>query len=340
MKKCFNILVLFLSSLICFNLSRAYSNRDGANRDNVVARTITVDKWGHGNFRSVQEAIDSIPPNNKWWIRIHVAPGVYNEKVRIPKEKPFIVLEGENRRTTIIQWNDHGNAITSCTFALFAENFVARNISFKNSYDQISPRVHGKVVTWAPAALIQADKASFYYCAFISLQDTLTDSQGRHYFKSCYIEGAIDFIWGNGRSVYQACAINSVARALNGITGYVTAQGRNSSAEDTGFIFQRCVVYGTGSTYLGRAYGGYSRVIFYKTALSNNVVPEGWSAWGYTGHEQNIAFSEEACTGAGSDKSKRVKWEKHLNHGELHRFAKGYTFIDQEGWINKQPQLL
>ncbi|KAK8637969.1 hypothetical protein V6N13_136417 [Hibiscus sabdariffa] len=40
----------------------------------------------------------------------------------------------------------------------------------------------GKLSTWAPAALINADKASFYRCGFVSVQDTLTDSEGRHYF--------------------------------------------------------------------------------------------------------------------------------------------------------------
>lgn len=60
-----------------------------------------------------------------------------------------------------------------------------------------------KNVTWAPAVTIYGDKVSFYNCGFISLQDTLSDIHGRHYFENCYIEGAIDFIWGNGQSLYK-----------------------------------------------------------------------------------------------------------------------------------------
>lgn len=60
-----------------------------------------------------------------------------------------------------------------------------------------------KPILWAPAATIYGDKASFYNCSFFGVQDTLTDAQGRHYYKSCYIEGAIDFIWGRGQSVYE-----------------------------------------------------------------------------------------------------------------------------------------
>ena len=61
----------------------------------------------------------------------------------------------------------------------------------------------GEKITWAPAALVNADKASFYECGFVGIQDTLTDLQGRHYFYNCYIEGAVDFIWGFGQSLYQ-----------------------------------------------------------------------------------------------------------------------------------------
>ena len=60
-----------------------------------------------------------------------------------------------------------------------------------------------KKITWAPAALLYADKASFYECGFVGIQDTLTDLVGRHFFDGCYVEGAIDFIWGYGQSLYQ-----------------------------------------------------------------------------------------------------------------------------------------
>ena len=60
-----------------------------------------------------------------------------------------------------------------------------------------------KKITWAPAALLDAEKASFYECGFVGIQDTLTDLTGRHFFDGCYVEGAIDFIWGYGQSLYQ-----------------------------------------------------------------------------------------------------------------------------------------
>jgi hypothetical protein len=36
-------------------------------------------------------------------------------------------------------------------------------------------------------------------------QDTLYDHRGRHYFENSLIAGSIDFIFGNGRSLYRVC---------------------------------------------------------------------------------------------------------------------------------------
>ena len=55
----------------------------------------------------------------------------------------------------------------------------------------------------AVALLISADQASFYGCGFYKAQDTLFDDQGRHYFRECFIEGSIDFIFGRSRSLYD-----------------------------------------------------------------------------------------------------------------------------------------
>jgi len=59
----------------------------------------------------------------------------------------------------------------------------------------------------AVAFRISGDKAYFSGCGFYGAQDTLCDDAGRHYFKECYIEGSIDFIFGNGRSMYKVLPI-------------------------------------------------------------------------------------------------------------------------------------
>ncbi|KAJ4977111.1 hypothetical protein NE237_002217 [Protea cynaroides] len=259
------------------------------------------------------------------------------EQVKIGKDKPCIFLEGVNSKTTIIQYDAHEATDTSITFSLLAENFVAKNIGFKNTYN-LDGAGHPRVP--AVAAFIYGDKASFYSCGFIGLQDTLWDELGRHYFEQCYIEGAMDFIFGGGQTIYEKCTIQVTADALyqsNGGIGFITAQRRLSADHPSGYVFKQAAVVGRGLTHLGRAYGPYSRVIFVRSMLSEVVVPEGWNAWTYVGQEENLVYAESRCFGVGSDTSKRVPWEKKLSDSQLRDLTE-LSFIDQEGWIEKQPK--
>lgn len=70
----------------------------------------------------------------------------------------------------------------------------------KNTAPPASP---GDVGNQAVALRIVGDQAAFYGCGFYGAQDTLHDDRGRHYFKECFIQGSIDFIFGNARSLYE-----------------------------------------------------------------------------------------------------------------------------------------
>ncbi|KAL7205404.1 hypothetical protein ACSBR2_018366 [Camellia fascicularis] len=276
--------IVFLLVSTCFGLSRAIECRVNVKNPSKYQYTITVDQTGKGNFATIQKAVDSVPSNNDQWLRIHVHPGIYMEKVTIPTEKQCIFLEGSGHTQTTISGEDHSQTDSSATFTVLPDNFVAKGIAFMNSYNR--PIVVDEVQP-AVAARIYGDKAAFYDCAFLGFQDTLWDVEGRHYFNSCYIEGAIDFIWGDGRSFFEECRINVTAGLLPSqvSAGYITAQGRQSEEDPGGFVFENGYVFGTGQTYLGRAYRPYSRVIFHGTTFDSVVVPAGWDASKYQGHE-------------------------------------------------------
>ncbi|KAL6133358.1 hypothetical protein ACLB2K_065595 [Fragaria x ananassa] len=300
-----------------------------------VSRTITVDTHGRGDFASVQQAIDSIPSNNYVWTRIHINFGIYVEKVEIPQDKPYIILEGDPNHFPVIEYgSDAGDVVKSPAFKLYADNFVARNIVFKNTYNRLLPPKdgRGRKMAQAPAAAIYGDKASFYQCRFLSVQDTLADIKGRHYFYDCYIEGRVDFIWGFGQSIYEKCQINSLG------SGYITAQGRDSAYNATGFVFKDCYVSGSGPTLLGRAYRPYARVLFVGTYMEDIIKPEGWIAPWNNGQDYLTAFSEVDCKGPGAELSKRVPWEKKLSAEEVSYFSNAASFINQDGWMQKQPK--
>lgn len=84
----------------------------------------------------------------------------------------------------------------------------------------------------------------------------------------------------------QDCLINvNVANLPQVNQGFITAQGRQSAADPSGFVFKRCTITGSGKALLGRAYGPFSRVIFEDTTMGPVVAPEGWDAWNFKGQE-------------------------------------------------------
>jgi hypothetical protein len=75
---------LYFALLLCsFQLGFAnenflkYGKGSNPHRKTLPYRTLLIDKSGHGNFSSIQSAIDSIPSDNKNWVCIHVRAGTY-----------------------------------------------------------------------------------------------------------------------------------------------------------------------------------------------------------------------------------------------------------------------
>ncbi|XP_030465185.2 probable pectinesterase 53 [Syzygium oleosum] len=298
--------------------------------------TLTVHKNpAAGDFTTIQDAIDSLPFINLVRVVIKVHAGVYTEKVNIPLLKSFITIEGAGADKTIVQWGDTAQTpgprgqpmgtYGSATFAVNSPYFIAKNITFKNTTPVPKPGAIGKQ---AVAFRISADTAAFWGCSFLGAQDTLYDHLGRHYYKDCYIEGSVDFIFGNALSLFESCHVHAIAQNM----GALTAQGRSSMLDDTGFSFLNCKVTGSGALYLGRAWGPFSRVVFAYTWMDDIIIPKGWYNWGDPNREMTVFYGQYKCIGPGASFAGRVSWSRELTDEEAKPFL-SLSFIDGSEWI-------
>ncbi|KAG0617706.1 hypothetical protein M758_4G009200 [Ceratodon purpureus] len=285
---------------------------------------IYVDQAGHGDTRTVQEAVELVMDGNKKRVTIYISAGTYTEKVLVPNNKPYITFQGSGSDKTVITWNDNANKTGStyktASVAIEADHFIAWNISFKNTAPTPGPGIIG---AQAIALQVVGDKCAFYGCAVYGYQDTLNDHQGRHYFKECYIEGIVDFIFGNARSLYESCIIRSNLDKW----GAITAHSRLSEDEVTGFGFVHCSLIGTGQIFLGRAWRSYARVVFASTYMEEIINSQGWDDWGNKSADETVFYGEYNNNGPGASLAGRVSYTRALSSME----AAKYTHID---WIN------
>ncbi|TXG51146.1 hypothetical protein EZV62_023670 [Acer yangbiense] len=299
-------------------------------------RVITVDVSGLGEFLSVQAAVDSVPENNRMNVLIQIGAGFYIEKVVVPATKPYITFQGAGRELTVIEWHDRAcdrgsngqqlRTYQTASVTVYANYFSARNISFTNTAPAPLPGMQGMQ---AAAFRISGDKAYFSGCGFYGAQDTLCDDAGRHYFKECYIEGSIDFIFGNGRSMYKDCELHSIATRF----GSIAAHDRKSPDEKTGFAFVRCRVTGSGPIYVGRAMGQYSRIVYSYTYFDDLVAHGGWDDWDHVSNKNKTAyFGVYKCWGPGSKNVRGVSWARELDYESAHRFLVK-SFVNGRHWI-------
>lgn len=282
---------------------------------------------GSGDFKTIQEAINSVPDFRKITTNIYIKNGIYKEKIIVPSTKTGIRLIGENCDKTIITYDDYASkknvfgeemgTSSSSSFFIFAEDFTAQNITFENSAGRVGQAV---------AVRIEGDKVSFYNCRFLGNQDTLYPhgENSRQYYKNCYIEGTVDFIFGWSTAVFDNCEIFSKSK------GYITAA---STLKETpyGFVFLNCKISGDTperSIYLGRPWRPYAKTVFLNCQMDNTIKTEGWHNWNKKDAEKTAFYAEYMNYGAGFTPQKRVTWSKQLTKEEAQQYTLENIFND------------
>ena len=131
--------------------------------------TIVVSRDGTGNFRTLQEAIESARAFMDYTVTIYVKNGVYKEKVIVPS---------------------------------WVENIDIKNLTIENNAAQLGQAValhtEGDRLKFINCRILGNQDTIYTGAKFTRL-----------YFKDCYIDGTTDFIFGPSTALFENCMIHS-----------------------------------------------------------------------------------------------------------------------------------
>ncbi|MBG0565025.1 pectinesterase family protein [Actinoplanes aureus] len=277
---------------------------------------------GTGDHTGVQAAVDAVPSGNTEPFVIGVRPGTYLGQVIIPADKPYIELRGLGRRPAdVVIADDRANGTPkpgggtwgtsgSASVTIDGADLRATNLTFANLFDEAAhPEITNRQ---AVAVLTRADRLVFDRVRFLGNQDTLYVNSraagvvARAYFRDCYVEGDVDFIFGRATAVFDRCHIYSLDRASTP-AGYVTAPSTDIT-NPYGLLFTRCRLTAAapaGSVFLGRPWhpsndpNAIGQTIIRESFIGAHIPATAWSDFG-TWPWRDARFAEYRNYGPGA----------------------------------------
>jgi pectinesterase len=300
-------------------------------------------------FPTIVNALDHHPfatPNpvgTAGRVFIEIVPGTYHERVIVTQNHNNITLIGLGKTpgevviTNSLNAKAAGGTFFTETVEINGTGFEADNITFENTAGNTGQAV---------AVADRGDRSIFKHCRFLGHQDTLFADYGRQYYVDSYIEGGVDFIFGNATAVFDRNELHS-----NG-PGFITAQSRTSPDQTTGYVILNSKVTadlsappidpnapGAASTAsarrmigLGRPWRTYSRVVYINTSLPAELNPVGWNNWGQAANESTAYYAESGSTGPGASPSTRVPWSHQLTAAEAKQYLPQTFLAGPDHW--------
>lgn len=290
-----------------------------------------------------KESINSAIDRAEFGDTIQINEGIYNEKIKITKSNINIIGIGK----VIIQnkdWspkihidNKEYNTFRTYTVMVTGNNVSMKNITIKNlsvpshTYGQaVALHVLGNNFSMYDSSLISAQDTLFLgplppnlqkkYIGFLN-EDELIPTYSKQYFKNCYIEGDVDFIFGAGNTLFDECHFHSVAETL----GYYFAPSHNIDQE-FGFtvINSKFTAINKNSMYLARPWRDYGKVVIINSIIEEDILkPDGFNKWNNTNRDETARF---AYYNINVDTSSFVKWAKQLSRDEAAIYNKENLF--------------
>lgn len=333
--------------------ARAYSYRevlgdwdplsDSLTKDDAPAPDLIVDPAaepdGRRVFRSVQAAVNEAvrrgtQDGQRERIRILLRPGTYEELVHVPEAPAPITLYGDGPDATKVRIRAHAavGAALSPVFLVRSVGFQAKNLTIENPHNK--DRGDTRDLSQAVALRVEdADRAQFENVRLLGYQDTLflaatsPARPPRAFFHRSYVEGDMDFIFGEATAYFLDTEVRSLGdRAVS----YALAPSTRYKSRH-GFVFERCRFThdGTPNALAGvfklarqwsRAVDAVGKVAILNSTIGEHIDPaRPWADWSI-----------------GTPRHRRVQYDSREHRERLH--AAGIDPVRDLGYpANKQP---
>lgn len=235
-----------------------------------VGKKIIVAADGSGNYKTIQEALNSLPDSSATPSTLFIKKGVYNEKVFVVKHN--VILEGEDRDNTILtydiardEWRcDHPDDWGVAAVNINSNDITLKNLTISNEYGFHfkEPRVvdcksdtvtHKKTITMNGHQMalrtMKTTRLKAINCHFRAWAgDTVSPwnvVDGMFYFKDCIMEGGVDFYCPRGWAWAENCRFYAN-------TGPASIWHDGSGNSDQRTILKNCTFDGYPGFKLGR----------------------------------------------------------------------------------------
>jgi pectin methylesterase-like acyl-CoA thioesterase len=161
----------------------------------------------------------------------------------------------------------------------------------------------------------------------------------RQYFADCYIEGNVDFIFGDAKAYFEHCEIHAISHK----TVMLTAQSRHYAEQESGFVFNRCKITADRDArqiFLGRPWRPYATVVLVDTDLEAAIEPAGWREWhpGETHSLETAFYAEFRSTGPGSAVKQRDSHSRQLSSEDVRMYSMQEFLSRPDGWNPAQAR--
>ena len=299
---------------------------------------------GSGHYSTLQAAVNALPSAGG---EVKIAAGTYTGQTTISKPNVWLLGQGSSASDTVLTddksssgSSDEASATVNVTNA--ATGFYASSLTFQNTFGSDTPAV---------ALFLLADKSVIRNSNIVGNQDTLyagsegctksTCTPGRQYFYNDYIQGNVDFIWGDGAAVFDSCTIQIDEHDTASGETTVAAQDRQFTNYLSGFVFWHSTIRsqssGQTNDYLGRPYSSLSYVVSVDTSMTAPIATAGWIEWepGTTTRLSTSYFAEYGSTGNGAigytDKE-REKYAVYLTSSQANACTPDTFLAGSDKW--------